>query len=187
MNTNLYKMLDKYNIQTTSGCIEPGYDDKPVALANWSNIPEKVYKALEFMGYSCEWEDEWLQCDNCYKSFRSSPDSYGWEMYGHIFDGFALCGDCIEWDELLESYENNPRMAVTTSLFYKHENEITSRYSLVTDDYQNGFHEGMSDNPKKILAKIRENDKSGRYIFVITEQSQFYITFAVYKRKEEEG
>ena len=50
MNSNIEKMLDKYNIQTYNGCVEPGYEDKPVALANWNNIPQKVYNALEFMG-----------------------------------------------------------------------------------------------------------------------------------------
>lgn len=185
MNRNLVKLLDKYNMQMSSGCVEPSYDDKPVIKANWNNIPDKVFKALESMGYSCEWEDEWLECDNCYKSFRSSPDSYGWEMFGVVRDGYCLCGNCIEWDELLEEYENNPKKAVTCSLFYHNENEITSRYTLVEENFENGFHEGMNDDPKKILAKLLENDKTGKYIFVISEQSQFYITFAVYKKIEE--
>lgn len=186
MNDNLVKMLDKYDIQgPSSGCNEPGYDDKPVIKANWNNIPDKVYKALEGMGFSCEWEDEWIECDNCHKSFRSSPNSYGWEMFGVILDGYALCGDCIEWDEYLESLENQSRKAVTCALFYHHEDEITSRYGLIKDGFENGLHEGMNDNPQNILNDLLKQDPAGRYIFVISDQSQFYITFQVYKRRED--
>lgn len=164
------------------GCSEPGYDDKPVILADWNHVPGKLFDLLEKYGYSCEWCDEWVTCENCYKAFRSSPNSYSWEMYGYIGDGFALCGDCIEWDEYLESLENKPRKAVTCSLFYKFENEIASRYALIKNEYESGFHPGQNADPSKILAGLLEIDPNGRYLFVINGQGQFDIEFSVYKR-----
>ena len=62
MNTAFCNLSDKYDMQGPSnGCCEPSYNDKPVIKADWNNIPNKVYKALEFMGYACEWEDEWCE------------------------------------------------------------------------------------------------------------------------------
>lgn len=174
------------DFQVVDGCCEPSYDDKPVILADWNYVPSKLFDLFEKYGYSCEWQDEWITCDSCYKAFRSSPDSYNWEMYGYIGDGYAICGDCIDWDEYLESMENEPTRAVSCSLFYAHKNEIESRYTLILDDFENGWHEGMNADPKKILTMLLNQDSKGRYLFVISEQSQFYITFAVYKKNEEQ-
>lgn len=175
------KITATYDIQFVAGCSEPGYDDKLVALANWNNISSHVFDALESRGISCEWEDEWITCDNCGKAFRTSPDSYGWEMYGHIFDGFALCGDCIDAPEYLESLENKPRTALSCALYRKID-PSNHGYTLLQDGYENGFHPGQTDDPKNILAALLKTDPSGRYIFVITDQGQFDIDFAVYKK-----
>lgn len=175
--------FDKYPESNYAvGCSERGYDDKPVILANWNNIPDKVYQALENHGYSCEWEDEWIVCDDCGKAFRSSPDSYGWEMFGYIGDGFAVCGNCIDWDEYLESMENHPKMAVTCSLFHSFSGEIESRYEVVKEGFENGFHQGQNDNPSEILKALLKDDPTGRYLFVINGQGQFDIEFSVYKK-----
>jgi hypothetical protein len=189
MSTNhLIKLFfDQFpDVNSVQGCSEPGYDDKPVILADWNNIPQKYYDVLEKHGYSCEWEDEWIVCDNCYKAFRSSPSSYGWEMYGYIGDEHAVCGDCIDWDEYLESIENKPRRAVTCTLLHKHEDEITSRYTLVQEGFENGFRPGQNDDPASILASLLTNDPNGRYIFVIDEQGQFDIDFSVYRKNEDD-
>lgn len=186
MNKKLQSIFNKYeDMQLLQGCSEPGYDDKPVILANWNDIPGDVFDYLEKHGYSCQWGDEWIECDHCCKAFRSSPNSYGWEMYGHVYDGYALCGDCIDWEELLTSYENKPRKAVTCALFSKHEDEITSRYTLIKGEYENGFHPGQNDDPSKILAGLLEKNPQGKYIFVIDGQGQFDIEFSVYERKAE--
>lgn len=190
MSKHLINHLEKHygehveNI--TSGISEPGYDDKPAILANWNNIPGKLFDMLEKNGFSCEWLDEWIVCDTCYKAFRSVGNSYSWEMFGYIGDGFAVCGDCIEWDEYLESLENKPRKAVTCSLFYRFENEITNRYELVKDGYESGFHPGQNDNPESILKTLLERDAQGRFLFVINGQGQFDIDFSVYRKMDEE-
>lgn len=185
---HLFTALEHYypDYTTTSGCSELGYDDKPVILADWNHVPAKLFDMLENHGFSCEWDDEWLICDSCYKAFRSSPDSYGWEMYGYIGDGYAVCGDCIEWDEYLESLENKSRKAVTCTLFSEHESEITSRYELVKAEFENGFYDGQNDNPATILESLLKVNPNGRYLFVIDDQGQFDIEFSVYVRKPAE-
>lgn len=182
-NNNLEKMLEKYHIGTYSGCAEPGYDDKPVALANWNNIPGKVYNALEFMGYSCEWEDEWTMCGNCYKVIRTNPNSYGWQQYFSIIGECDLvCGNCIKEDptEYLEQLENNPKNCMTIDIDLEE-----NGYELMEDEFESGLHEGMNSNPTQILNNWIEKYPDGKFIFVLDEQSQFYIGFSIWKKKEE--
>lgn len=182
-NRYVRTFLEKYpDANTADGCTEPGYDDKPVILANWNNIPEKVFDKLEAYGFSCEWEDEWLVCDRCYKAFRSSPDSYGWEMYGIIGDGEAICGDCIDMPEYLESITNEPHRALTCSLMWEYKPLEQYGYKLIQADYESGFHPGQNDDPQKILASLLEKNPAGRYVFVIDGQGQFDISFSVYEK-----
>lgn len=182
-------MIEKYSVDSTCGCSEPGYDDKPVILANWNNIPSDVFDYLESSGFSCEWEDEWLTCDSCYKAFRSSPDSHGWEMFGYIGDGFACCGNCIDWDSYLEEMENQPHKAVTCALFYKFSHELNRRYTMIKGEFESGLHPGQNADPKKILTELLNKDPDGKFLFVIDGQGQFDIEFSVYKKiiQEEES
>lgn len=182
MNDNLVKLLDKYNMESIHGCCETGYDDKPVILANWNNIPQKVYDALEGMGFSCEWEDEWAMCGECYKAVRTSPNSYGWTQYWAIIgECHLVCGDCIKEspDEYLEGLENHPTNCATIDL------DLASLgYELVKDGFENGFHQGQNDDPKAILAELLKHDPSGRYIFNLDGKGQFDLEFSVYRKVE---
>ena len=186
MNKKLQRIFDRYDdMQHHIGICEPSHNDKPAITANWNNIPQDVFNYLERKGFSCEWEDEWIECDSCCRIFRCSPDSYGWQIYGHVFDGYALCGDCMDWDTLFSESENNPNRAITTSLLYKHKSEIESCYTLVKGEYESGLHPHQTDNPKVILARLLESDPEGKYLFVMTGQGQFEIEFSIYKRKDE--
>ena len=165
------------------GVCEPGYDDKPVILANWNEYPDSLVDQLENEGYYVDYDDEWIYCDDCGKVFRCIGGSYGWEMYGVIFDGYAICGDCLDGEEYLKSIENDPRKALTCALLDKH-NPTDHGYELVQDGYENGLHEHMNDHPSKIFSELMKDDPYGKYIFAISDQSQFYITFSVYKKTD---
>lgn len=180
--------FEKYEYCTfAGGCSEPGYDDKPIILANWNNIPSKVYDKLESLGYSCEWEDEWIVCDSCYKAFRSQPDSYSWEMYGIIDESQGcVCGDCIDMPEYLESLENRPHKALTCALMWHYKPLEQYGYKLISDEYENGFYPGQNDDPEKILAACLKQNPAGRFVFVIDGQGQFDINFSIYERIAEE-
>lgn len=175
------------NCQLTSGCCEPGYDDKPVILENWNNVPGEIYDNLEEAGFLCEWDDEWLVCDGCYKAFRCSPDSYSWSMYGHIGDGEVLCGDCIAEDpeEYLEELENNPKKCVLQAIARKLKLEDHG-YTPIEPEFDSGLHRGMDADPEKILAGLLRDNPGEKFIFVQTDQSQFYISFQAYLKTEKE-
>jgi len=184
MNDAFGKLMDKHNIQLYFGYVEPGYDDKPVALGNWNNIPGKVAKALEFMGYEIEWEDEWTSCGYCGKLVRTSPNSYGWSQYWAIIgECDLLCGNCIKDDpyDYLEQLENNPKSCITIDLDLE---ELG--YTKWEDGFENGLYEHMNDNPTEILKDLLIRYPDGKFIFNLDEPSQFYIGFSVWKKVEEE-
>jgi hypothetical protein len=177
--------LKKYpDVTIAEGCSEPGYDDKPVILTNWNNIPSKVFDSLESQGYSCEWEDEWTTCDECGKAFRTSPNCYGWQRYGIINTETCevICGDCLKESpqDYLKSLENDFKNALTTSLASVIDVENYG-YKLVENDFQHGFY-GQMDNPEDILKKFLEKNPQGKYLFVMTAQGQFATDFAIYEK-----
>ena len=172
-------------IDIAPGCVEPGYDDAPVILADWNRIPDRVFQALERAGFLCEWLDEWITCSECGKAFRVVPDCYHWQMAGIIGDGEARCLDCIDPEEYMESIENNPRKALTLPVLERYAPEDYG-YTLVKKGYENGMFEGQSDDPRMILKAAREKDPKGRYLFAMTDQGQFDIEFALYVKDVEE-
>lgn len=75
---------------------EPGYEQpaKAILLADWNHLPSSLEKELEQAGYSIEWADEWVICDNCNGALRTQPDSYGWTPNYVEYHGEFLCKDC---------------------------------------------------------------------------------------------
>jgi hypothetical protein len=181
ISKKVQEILEKNDAIFYDGIVEPGYDNKPAILADWNNIPRDIFIYLEKRGISCEWEDEWISCEECGKLFRCVPDSYGWEMCGVISEGSALCGNCINPAEYLESIENLPTHALTCALLRKINPEKFG-YTLLDDKFENGFYPGQNDDPKIILASLLKDNPNGKYIFVIMDQGQFDISFSVYKK-----
>ncbi len=89
--------------------------------------------------------------------------------------------DCIDPSDYYESLENNPNRAVTTEIAHKYPLEDYG-YTLVTDDYVNGFHPGQNDDPKVILKNVLTEFPENRYLFVITFKAQFDMGFALYRK-----
>lgn len=164
-----------------AGCNEPGYDDKPMILADWNHVPNHVFDKIESLGYACEWSDEWTSCSECGKGIRTIGDSYEWSPAYQLGDGEILCLDCIDPSDYYESLENDPKRAVTTEIAHKYPPDDYG-YALVTDDYVNGFHPGQNDNPKTILKAALEKSPQDRFLFVISYTSQFELGFALYRK-----
>jgi len=182
----LDKIFPNAYFDSAAGCSEPGYDDNPVILADWNHVSNKTFDSLENKGFSCEWMDEWIMCDECYKVFRSSPNSYDWQMFGVICDGYVLCGSCLSEDPIdyLESLENNPHSALTHMLLDVID-PSNYGYTLNQNGFENGWHPGQNDDPKKILEDMLENNPDNKYIFAMTGQGQFDVEFAIYKKDKE--
>ncbi len=197
--TRLLDIAEKQNldIQIIDGCVEPGYDDKPVALGNWNDRTEynretrvskvtdstmpRLAKLLEKLGYECEWEDEWTQCQGCYKAVRTSPNSYSWKLYYWIEDVSRelLCGDCVKDDpaEYLEWLSRNAKQCMQLDIdLSKH------GYELHGDEYANGWHPGQNDDPVEIASQLKKEGITD-FIFKLDGKGQFDIHFSVWVKK----
>jgi len=89
-------MQETENLPYASGYAEPGYTQpkKTVLLADWNVYPKEIWPILEKYGFALEWSDEWGTCNECYKAFRISPDSHGWEPAYVINKEGIFCKDC---------------------------------------------------------------------------------------------
>lgn len=190
---------------------EPGYSipegSKGILFANWneksnydenynrlpSSKADKLMPRLEAIaeraGYEIEWLDEWSTCSDCYKAFRTNADSNGWlPCYVWIGECDMVCHQCLlDNSSLLDEYlENeligNANKAITIDGIANSLPELGWR--KVEIDYETGLHQGMNDKPQDIAAKL---EKSGidRYIFEVSDASQFYITWQVWVEEKD--
>jgi hypothetical protein len=172
------------NMEYAGEYAEPGYDNpkKGILFSDWNYFPAKVTDLLEQYGYSIEWEDEWTTCDGCRKALRSSPDSYSWQP-SYIEDaekGNRYCLDCVE-EHAFKQYEDNPRRAVNLDIDLSKFGYIKIEPDKAS--YESGWHPGQNDDPKEIYARLKMEGHE-RILFQIDHQSQFYITFCVWKKEE---
>jgi hypothetical protein len=184
-----------YYIQFTDGCCEPGYEDKPVALANWNsrtkydpatntfktldNTMPRLAKLFEKLGYGCEWEDEWFICGSCGKTVRSQPDSYSWQPYYWLSDCGVTCGDCTRNDptDYLDFLSGNARHCLTFDI------DISKyRYKLLQSGYEIGLWLGLDDDSEEIAKQLREKGVED-FIFVMDSTGQFGCTFSVWVKQ----
>lgn len=180
------------NLGFASEYAEPGYSDpkKGILFGNWNYFPnvierpnrDKAYftSILERAGYELEWEDEWSTCQECNRAVRMSPDSYGWTANFVIMNECELlCIDCIAKDAAtyLESIENDPKVCCNS-----HIDPTEHGYKLVQDRFENGFHPGQNDDPKKIYKQYQDETESKRLIFKLDATGQFDINFSLYEK-----
>ena len=169
------------NLEYAHEYAEPRYDNpkKAILFSNWNYFPSKVTDLLEKYGYSIEWEDEWTRCDVCQKALRTSPDSYSWQPNYIDTENGYFCKDCLD-EDCFEELEDNPRRAININGIKLED----YGYEEIKCGYENGLHEGMNDDPKKIYSQLKAEGHK-RILFQVDHTSQFYITFCVWKKKEE--
>lgn len=160
-----------------NGYVEPGYDDPEsgmIATANWNDVDPEPFEEL---GIEIEWSDEWSDCCNCGKLFRTSPDSYSWTpYYAWIGECEMICGDCIKDDpsDYLEELNGNKRKCETIGISLEEHG-----YRLYQDGYENGFHPGQNDDPQAIAKQLREKGFKN-FIFQLDSTGQFDMNFSVW-------
>jgi hypothetical protein len=188
----------------TKGYAEPGYDDVDVvACGNWNDIDkwtdgksETIDKAPSMaadlieslceehgLTFNLEWSDKWRHCDDCFKLFRTTADSYGWSQYFWFNeeDGEDICGDCVAEnpEDYLTSLEGNHESCITIELDLEE-----NGYVKVEDGFENGYHTGQDASPELIANALREQDIH-RFIFNLDGTGQFDIKFSVYIHESE--
>lgn len=191
MTERQIRLLEKYAKYWEIGEMgEPGYDnDKPYILADWNKVPEYVESELKRKHY-LDWSDEYITCDNG-KFYRCRPDCYSWQP-SYVWYG----GEPVAWEDIVTDYYTL-REYINSELVDDYNTALNSAY--VTDtklahigairlndqEYQNGLHTGMSDDPKKIMEEWRKKGYSNLF-FRIPMVSQFYIEFEIWTLTDED-
>ena len=173
-------------MEWSPGYAEPGYDDpkRGILFADWNDASRRVQDILERAGYSCEWHDEWSTCSECGKAVRTSGDSYGWQQSFWMPEdsGEIICNECIEPTEYLASLENKTHICSTLRSI----DPSDYGYVQLQDGFENGFHPGQNDDPKKIYSQLRANGETRPLIFVLDSTGQFDIGFSVWAKQDTE-
>lgn len=191
-----------------SGYAESGYSDPEsgiIALGNWNQPSDyvkgedgcfgrfvnhgrgtvsRVAKVLEHLGVEMEWSDKWMSCGDCGKLVRSQPDCYSWTpSYVILHDCELLCCECAAKDPeaIISEFEGRAKKALTPDLGIDPTNH---GWVMAIEDLENGFHAGMDADPKVIKKELKALGVE-RFLFMITGQSQFYVTFALFIHEDE--
>lgn len=156
-----------------------------VGLHTYEDHYPRLWARMEDQGVSFEWYDEWyIDYDND-KCYRTTGDSYSWQsLIQWTEDGEVLTPD-DGIDEWLEWAINDPNRCLPSRVWSSGD-LIMAGFTSYNGTYNNGWHEGMDDDPKKITDKIRhyEGDEDEcEIVFLLDEASQFYIGFSAWTRK----
>lgn len=198
---------DGYTVTNViAGYAEPGYSSDPeavVVLGDWNprpvpgedrwksahkdvTLPVRLAAALERVGASIEWHDEWTQCGECYRAVRTSADSYHWKpSYVFLEDAGPTCADCLVGygEDALTDYLNDATKCITWTEPSHVESLGFVKWAPGNEQtYESGWHPGQNDDPAAILADIQREEPGADVVFFLDESSQFYIRFSAYIR-----
>ena len=194
-------VIDHVDFEAWDGYAEPGYDLRDdqigIVFANWNNKSHydrethefvitdntmpRLARIAEWLGFVTEWSDEWSVCE-CGKAFRISGDSYSWTMYGHWFDEWVECGDCIKENpsDYIEDIEDKHRKANTIWGL-----DLTEHgYARVDVEFEHGLYGGQDACPEVILKTLNGAGVCG-VVFNVDATGQFDCAFSAYVRKED--
>lgn len=211
------KMLNALNIDThdydgvylvADECGEPGYDSGEFFVTgNWNpkrfprhseppltfaeSMFSQLFDTFESWGIELGWCDEWEQCSQCEKAYRTSGDSYSWQPSMAFIAAESVCNECIRNNHEFFSFVireaiNNPNFAFT---YLDATDMVNAGFTQWEPDneqtYYSGWFEHMTDDPKKILNFILEALPEAEVVFLLDEASQFYSKFSAWFRNPE--
>ena len=103
---------DPVNVYAERGC-----SGQYAATGNWNSVteydratgsnatvpsgdlPPRVGRLLERLGFECEWSDEWTTCEDCGRLLRTCPDSHDWRPSYVESDCEYICHECAPEDD----------------------------------------------------------------------------------------
>jgi hypothetical protein len=182
--TYVEKVIDAINnIQFhEKNCVEPGYEENDIAIGDWNEVPKEICEKLEKDGWELEFDDEWVNCENCGALVRTSGNCYGWqrsyflsEVTGHI------CHVCLKEnpEEYLKELEGSYRIPVIKQI-----RPSDFGYLLVGGGLENGIYGGQTDNPQEIAKSLKEIGVT-RVLFQIDSSGPFDVHFSCYVHQTE--
>lgn len=163
---------------------EPGYDPNIGVFANWNKYPkwQVAIEKLERLGcpISAEWSDEWVDCGECGKAYRSSPDCYGWtKSWWLAYDCEIICADCTR-KHMLDEYLNWLTESHERADLFLSDGELEDAgWQRLDADFENGLYGNQAAEPKKIAAYLRKHGFD-RIIFKVDSVGQFDMDFSVW-------
>ena len=150
-------------------------------LTNDESLPERLGDALNRVGATILWLDEWARCDDCAQAVRTQPNSYSWTAsYLWTDQDEIICRNCAEFSDIEKLAVNTFTYAVPT--FIDLEAEGFTRHN---GTYESGWHAGMNDKPEDIYNEIRRETNQD-IVFQLSATSQFYIEFQAFVRDSED-
>ncbi len=192
----LIKVLDKKGLEFLF--FEKNQENgKPLIIANWNEIDDrhtdKIEEACDKHDVGFGWIDEWTQCDNCEQAIRTSPTSYDWGPnfiqvgYYESGDGLSfICRDCIEdemdyeqVEEFIQEYNGDHEYAFPSWM-----EKFLPQYGFSSygKNYETGMHPHQTDSPEKVAEEIRKKYPNADFVFVVTAEGQFDVSWSVYIR-----
>lgn len=164
---------------------EPGYDPNIGVFANWNKYPKwaKAIEKLERLGcpISAEWSDEWVDCHECGKAYRSQPDSYSWtkSWWFGPYDCEIICADCTKKHRLEDYLEWLSESEERADLFLDDRDLEKAGWKQLDYTFENGLYGGQSASPAKIDAWLRDRGVD-KFLFKIDAVGQFDMDFTVW-------
>ncbi len=148
----------------------------------------RIWEQMKSQGYEFEWYDEWAIDHEAGKVYRTQGDSYMWRPSAIYDEGGELMTADTDLEVWLEWLLDEPgRRCLPTNIIDISQLEEVGFFRWPepdSDDFENGWHPGQTDDPAKILAEIARTHPDHDAVFVLTENSQFYSKFAAYIRPQ---
>ena len=163
------------------GGSDQGY--KGAIIADWWSYPDEWKHLLDSSGYALYFEDEAITCERG-KVWETTPTHYGWEPKFMVTQG----GEIITADD-------SPSVWIDECILTDYMQEMVALPSFITQvdieaegfvkfnkehSYENGWHPGQTDDPKKIAQALLED--YSEVLFQINRVGQFDVQFDVWVR-----
>ena len=205
INNILERYSGRHIMETASEYGEPGYShnygaDTPLIVLGdyWCRCGAtsdegmhsidwhhpRVWAQMEKQGVQFEWHDEWMVDYDSDKAYRTTGDSYTWTpsvVFTDYGDPLTPDSDILEWIE----WATDDPAARCLMPFHRSTLETETEFVEYGDRYESGWYAGQDADPKQILAEIRKwHGDDTDVVFMLRENSQFYLGFAAYYRPE---
>lgn len=171
---------DKYYIAQLTVYTEGDFEKDVCVVGDWNHINKRLAQALEKAGADLDWEDCVCSCSDCGYLISTNPDSYSWQPNFSLYECEILCKACTlsSNDYYIENAINNPKKCLVHELL---DEEFYNQWTKIEPDYYSGWHSGMDACPEVILEEL--NKQYEHVVFVLAENSQFYVKFETWVKK----
>lgn len=185
-NKIIENLIDVFNASVCSKYGEHGYNDplKGIIFANWNHIEQKIQEYLEHIGYVLEWSDEWAIDYEHDKAYRINGDSYHWASqiaYNDYGDMLTPDTDLSDWLELCQLEKGDDIKNILPEFIDENALIKLGYIKINVESFENGWHQGQTDNPMLILEDIFNTVFYCKYVvFKLDANSQFYSKFSAF-------